>query len=79
MSSCQGELPGKTFAVSAVDSKGHELINGNVTTLKNGFLELWLPRDRSIQLTITGMGREAEGRIGTYRGSDTCLTTFQLK
>ena len=79
MSSCQGELPDAKFDVTATDQNGNELINGTVTTLRNGFMELWLPRDRSIQLTIRAMGREAGGSIGTYDQSDTCITTFQLK
>ena len=79
MSSCQGELPDTKFDVTAIDQNGDELLNGTVASLKNGFLELWLPRHRSIQLTIRAMGRKAEGRIGTYDGSDTCVTTFQLK
>jgi len=79
MSSCQGELPETTFDVSAVDQNGNELYNGPITTLKNGFFELWLPRDRNIQLTVRGSGRTAEGRIGTFEDSRTCVTTFQLK
>jgi hypothetical protein len=53
--------------------------NGTVSTLRNGFMELWLPRDRRIQLTISAKGRKAEGSIGTYDQSDTCITTFELK
>jgi hypothetical protein len=79
MSSCQGELPETTFNVSAIDQNGNKLFSGPIATLKNGFFELWLPRDRSIQLTIQGLGRDAEGRIGTFDGSKTCITTFQLR
>jgi hypothetical protein len=79
MSSCQGELPETAFDVTAVDQKGNKLFNGSATSLRNGFFELWLPRDRSIHLTIRGLSRKAEGRIGTFDGSNTCVTTFQLK
>jgi len=79
MSSCQGELPETTFTVTAIDLNGNELFNGPITTLKNGFFELWLPRDLSIELTIQGMGKKANGRIGTFDQSKTCVTTFQLK
>ena len=79
MSSCMGELPETTFDVSAVDQNGNSLFNGPVTSLKNGFFELWLPRDRDIELTVRRMGRKAEGRIGTFGDSKTCVTTFQLK
>ncbi|WP_054030628.1 CueP family metal-binding protein [Desulfatitalea tepidiphila] len=79
MSSCQGELPETTFEVSAIDQKGNELFKGPKTTLKNGFFEIWLPRDRNIQLTIQGLGLKTQGQIGTFDQSDTCITTFQLK
>jgi len=79
MSSCQGELPETTFDVSAIDQNGNTLFAGPITTLKNGFFELWLPRDRHIQLAIHGLGRKVEGRIGTFGDSKTCVTTFQLK
>jgi hypothetical protein len=79
MSSCQGELPETTFNVRAIDQSGSKLFDGSITTLRNGFFELWLPRHRSIQLSIQGLGRKAKGQIGTYNGSNTCITTFQLK
>jgi len=79
MSSCQGELPETTFEVSAIDQKGNELFRGSKTTLRNGFFEIWLPRERSIQLTIQGLGLKTQGQIGTFDQSDTCITTFQLK
>ena len=78
MSSCQGELPEKQFDVLATHSNGDVLINETITTLKNGFFELWLPRDLSIKLSIKGLGKHTEGMLGTFDGSNTCLTTFQL-
>lgn len=66
------------FSVGAVDQNGKVLVNETISTLKNGFFELWLPRDRSIKLTIQGAGRQSIGRIGTFDGSKTCVTTFRL-
>ena len=79
MSSCQGELPVKPFYVTAVDQHGNLLVNQTVTTLRNGFFELWLPRKRVIDLTIQGFNRVAQGKIVTYGSSITCVTTFQLR
>ena len=79
MSSCQGELPEKQFEVLAKDPNGNVLINETIATLKNGFFELWLPRDLSINLSIQGLGKQTEGTLGTFDGSNTCLTTFQLE
>ncbi len=67
------------FDVTATDLKGKILVNETVTTLKNGFFELWLPRDLGIILKIQGSGRQALKRIGTFDGSDTCVTTFRLR
>jgi hypothetical protein len=79
MSSCQGELPEMKFDVKATDLNGEILVNETISTLKNGFFELWLPRDRGIKLKIQGSGRQATGPIGTFDGSKTCVTTFRLR
>ena len=79
MSSCQGELAGKAFYVTAVDQDGNLLVNESVTTLRNGFFELWLPRKRIIDLRIQGFNRVAEGKITTFDASKTCVTTFRLQ
>jgi len=79
MSSCQGELPEMKFAVKADDQNGNVLVDENRATLKNGFFELWLPRNRRFKLTIQGAGRQGSGEIATFDGSKTCVTTLQLK
>ena len=78
MSSCQGELAEKSFQVSAVDLDGNLLVNETVTTLRNGFFELWLPRKRIIDLKIQGLNRTAQGKISTFDNGKTCVTTFRL-
>ena len=67
------------FAVSATDQNGNVLVNETIVTLRNGFFELWLPRNRSIKLTIQGSDRQAKGSIGTFDGSKTCVTTLRLR
>ncbi len=79
MSSCQGELPEKEFEVKAVDQDGKVLVDETVATLRNGFFELWLPRNSMIQLEIEGFNRKAQGMIETFDNSKTCVTTFQLQ
>ena len=79
MSSCQGELAGKSFFVTGVDQHGNLLVNESVTTLRNGFFELWLPRKRVIDLRIQGLNRTAQGKIVTYDAGKTCVTTFRLQ
>jgi hypothetical protein len=67
------------FDVRATDQNGNVLVSDTIATLRNGFFELWLPRDRSIKLTIQGSNRLAKGSIGTFDGSKTCVTTFRLR
>jgi hypothetical protein len=79
MSSCQGELTQTKLNVKAVDQSGATIIDAPVTTLKSGFMELWLPRNRTINLTISDLNRSATDVITTYDGSETCITTMQLQ
>ncbi len=55
MSSCQGELIEKEFDVIAIDQDGNAIVYKSMTTLRNGFFELWLPRNRRINLKIQGL------------------------
>ena len=79
MSSCQGELVEKEFDVRAVDQDGNILIDETITTLRNGFFELWLPRSLRIELRIQALNLSAEGTIETFDDSKTCITTFRLR
>jgi hypothetical protein len=79
MSSCQGELTQTKLNVKAVDKSGTVIMDKPVSTLRNGFMELWLPRNRTINLTISGLNRSASDVITTSAGSATCITTMQLQ
>jgi hypothetical protein len=79
MSSCQGELTQTKLNVKAVDQSGTVIMDKPVSTLRNGFMELWLPRNRTINLTISGLNRSATDVITTSDGSATCITTMQLQ
>ncbi len=79
MSSCQGELTEKEFDVKAIDQDGNVLFDDSIATLRNGFFELWLPRNRNIRLRIQAMNRIARGKIGTFDDSKTCVTNLRLR
>ncbi len=79
MSSCQGELSEKEFDVKAVDQDGNVLVDKTIVTLRNGFFELWLPRNRKIGLRVQSLNRTAKGIIKTFDDSKTCITTFRLR
>ena len=69
----------KDFYVRAIDQDGNVLVDETIATLRNGFFELWLPRNRRIELTIQGLNRKAQGTIGTFDVSKTCVATFRLR
>ena len=58
-SSCQAELVQETFSVRAVDQEGNVLVDQPMTTLQNGFFELWLPRNRTIIAERARRGSES--------------------
>jgi hypothetical protein len=79
MSGCQGELVGVPVQVVVRDAGGDLLINEEMRTLDNGFIELWLPRDRAVSVELTAIGKTARGTITTHDGSNTCVTTLRLE
>jgi hypothetical protein len=79
MSSCQAELTGKTFKLTAKDDKEIVFIDGNVISLKNGFFEIWLPRNKTFKLHIEYNSNTCDGIITTNDNSNTCITTLKLK
>ena len=78
MSGCQGELVGVPVQVIARAADGTTLIDTEMETLPNGFIELWLPRDREVELELTALGKRARESISTAHGANTCITTMQL-
>ena len=72
-------MPEKEFYIKAVDQDGNVLVDESIITLRNGFFELWLSRDRKIELIVQGLDRTAKGIIKTFDDSKTCITTFRLQ
>jgi len=79
MSSCKGELAQMELNIKAVDQSGTVIMDKPVSTLRSGFMELWLPRNRTINLTISGLDRSATDVITTTDDSATCITTMRLQ
>ena len=69
----------KSFEVKGIDQNGEIVIDQTVNTLRNGFMELWLPRERVISLLIKHRNVAAKGVLETFDNNPTCVTTFQLK
>lgn len=79
VSGCTGEMAGVTMWVHAETADGTVLIDETMTAMENGFVELWLPRDSEIDLTIVGEGLAATQRVTTYATSKTCIADMRLE
>lgn len=79
LTGCQGELVEDTFQVHIEDEQGEVIIDEEMSTLANGFIDLWLPRERTYHVRFEQDDYLAEGEISTFENDDTCITTMQLK
>lgn len=79
MSGCQGELINTPVNVLVKNQAGKTIMNKTVKTLPNGFLELWLDRNQTYQVTLKTGGKTTTGTLKTQAGSDTCVTTMKLQ
>lgn len=78
LTGCQGELAEKNFDVFIQDEEGTVVMDETITSFDNGFIDLWLPRDRKYQVKIMYDGKTAESEIATFKDNNTCITTMQL-
>ncbi len=75
---CRGELKQESFHLEFVDLEGNVILSENMTSMSNGFIDLWLPRNIEGTLTITQDGLSSSKIISTEAGEPTCETTMQL-
>lgn len=66
------------FDVYIEDTKGNVILNETKKTQSNGFIDLWLPREKTYQVKITHDGKKAESELSTFEGDNTCITTIKL-
>ncbi|QED49477.1 hypothetical protein FSZ17_20635 [Cytobacillus dafuensis] len=78
MTGCQGELANKEFNLFIEDADGNVIQDEMVTSPSNGFIDLWLPRDKTFQIKIEHDGKIAESKLSTFEGDPTCITTMKL-
>ncbi|MGN7387461.1 CueP family metal-binding protein [Sporosarcina sp. SAFN-015] len=78
LTGCQGELVKKDFDVFIQDVEGNVVVDETMTSLENGFIDLWLPRDKNFKVKITHDGKTVDANISTFEGDNTCITTMQL-
>ncbi|OEH93789.1 CueP family metal-binding protein [Bacillus solimangrovi] len=75
---CQGELSNENFDVVIKDNEGNVVIEETMNSGDNGFIDLWLPRDKEYQVQITQDGKVAESALSTFKTDGTCVTTMKL-
>ncbi|WP_223066137.1 CueP family metal-binding protein [Paenibacillus caui] len=78
LTGCRGELAEKEFDLSIEDMKGNTILEQTMKSKANGFIDLWLPRNKKYRITITYNGKTAESEFSTFEGDNTCITTLQL-
>lgn len=78
LTGCQGELVDKKFDVHIQDEEGTVVVDETIASLENGFIDLWLPRDRTYQVKIEYDGKTVESKISTFKDDNTCITTMKL-
>lgn len=78
LTGCRGELAGEEFDVYIEDSEGTVIVNEKMVSTQNGFIDLWLPRDKTYQVKIQYGEKSAVSELKTFAGDDTCITTMQL-
>ncbi len=75
---CRGEMVNQAFDVLVMNDQGDVIINETISTLSNGFMGIWLPKDMKGTITIKQGNYLATGLIETTKGSPTCNTTLKL-
>lgn len=68
----------KEFDVYIEDMDGNVIIDETIKSQPNGFIDLWLPRDKKFQTKIEYNGKMVESEISTFENDATCITTMQL-
>lgn len=76
---CTGEMINKKMHLKITNQKTGEVIKDEkVQIQKDGFLDLWLPRDTHFIFEFTYKGKKATEVLGTFKNDRTCITTMQL-
>lgn len=79
LTSCRGELAGRTFEVTVVDGAGATILDETLVAADNGFVGFWLPRGIEATLTVRAGDEVAVSSIATGPDDPTCLTDLKLQ
>lgn len=78
LTGCQGEMTEEEFKVHIVDKDGNEIMDTTLKSQDNGFIDLWLRRDQTYQVTVEQNGKVAESEISTFESDNTCIADMKL-
>jgi hypothetical protein len=78
LATCKGELANKTVHVNVKDASGKVLVDKEVQTYQNGFLDLWVPRGEKVKVKVDYEGKSSEELLTTNENDRTCITTMKL-
>lgn len=78
LTGCQGELADADFDIYIEDQDGKVIVDKTMKSLSNGFVDLWLPRNKNYTIKIGYDGKQAEAEFSTFENDNTCITTIQL-
>lgn len=78
LTGCQGELVNKEIDVLIENEKGEVIVDETMTTMENGFIDLWLPRNDAYIIELSHDGKKVTGDFTTFEEDGTCVTTLQL-
>ena len=78
LTGCQGELVNQDFDFYIEDMGGNVVLDETMNSESNGFIDLWLPRDKTYNVRISHEGKQIESEISTFEKDGTCITTLQL-
>lgn len=79
LTTCLGELQNAPITLTVTDtSNGEVIISETTSTADNGFVGVWLPRDKEFLVQIDAEGGSAEQAFKTGSEDPTCITTLRL-
>ena len=59
--------------------EGNVIVDETMKSQPNGFIDLWLPRDKEFQVKIEHAGKMVDDELSTFEDDGTCITNLQLK
>lgn len=78
LTGCEAELGGEAFDILIKDENGEIILDDKITAHANGFIDLWLPRDQTLDVSISHEEKSTQAELSTFKGNDTCITTMKL-